>query len=30
VKFSGTDLAARLRVLEAMRTFGFDLLEYVY
>ena len=30
VKFSSTDLAARLRVLEAMRTFGFDLLEYVY
>jgi beta-lactamase class A len=30
VKFSGTDLAARLRVLEAMRIFGFDLLEFVY
>ncbi|MET4702667.1 serine hydrolase [Frigoribacterium sp. UYMn621] len=30
VQFSGADLAARLRVLEAMRTFGFDLLEYVF
>lgn len=30
VKFSGTDLAARLRVLEAMHTFGLDLLEYVF
>ncbi len=30
VQFSGTDLASRLRVLEAMRTFGVDLLEYVY
>jgi len=30
VRFSGTDLASRLRVLEAMRVFGYDLLEYVY
>ena len=30
VQFSGSDLAARLRVLEAMRTFGLDLLEYVH
>ena len=30
VQFVGTDLAARLRVLEAMRVFGFDLLEYVH
>jgi beta-lactamase class A len=30
VQFSETDLAARLRVLDAMRVFGFDLLEYVY
>ncbi len=30
VQFPGTDLASRLRVLEAMRTFGLDLLEYVY
>jgi beta-lactamase class A len=30
VQFSGSDLAARLRVLEAMRVFGCDLLEYVY
>ncbi|MET4783516.1 serine hydrolase [Glaciihabitans sp. UYNi722] len=30
VQFADSGLATRLRVLEAMRTFGFDLLEYVH
>jgi beta-lactamase class A len=30
VQFVDSDLATRLRVLEAMRTFGYDLLEYVH
>ncbi|MBC7762091.1 MAG: serine hydrolase, partial [Candidatus Saccharibacteria bacterium] len=30
VQFTDTGIAMRLRVLEALRTFGYDLLEYVY
>ena len=30
IQFNDSGIAARLRVLDAMRTIGFDLLEYVH